>query len=354
MRADCWSSWTTSGHRDCLIHERTSARVATDSWRVRKVEAEACEHASRTVNTDCDEIVFPHGGSLADAQNVGQNQEFGEVSDQSSIEWVDATWNPTTGCTKISPGCAHCYIEHTPPFRIQSRKFEHGHIPLRLHDDRLAQPLHWRKPRRIFVNSLSDLFHDDVPDQFLHQVYHTMEQARQHQFHVLTKRPRRMQAYLAWRYGGDRIPSRHIWHGVTVENRRWKCRIDECREARTARRFLSIEPLLEDVGELDLRGIHWVIVGGESGPGARPCHIEWVRSVNEQCGAAGVPCFVKQLGTRPQACCPDHRCPHDLALRDRKGGDPAEWPEDLRNRREFPAIASGAVVRLTSTPRRRS
>jgi protein gp37 len=259
------------------------------------------------------------------------------MSDRSSIEWTDATWNPTTGCTKISPGCAHCYIEHTPPFRINGRRFAEGHIPLQLHHDRLDQPLHWRKPRRIFVNSLSDLFHDDVPDEFLHDVYHTMEQARQHQFHVLTKRPRRMREYLNCRYGGGRIPSRHIWHGVTVENRRWTCRIDELRQALTALRFLSLEPLLEDLGELDLRGINWVMVGGESGPGARPCRVDWVRSIRGQCAAAGVTCFVKQLGARPTALCPPHGCSCDLELRHRKGADPAEWPADLRVR-EFPAI----------------
>src|SRR5205823_1649639 len=206
----------------------------------------------------------------------------------------------------------------------------------------------------VFVNSMSDLFHDGVPDDYVLAVARVMEMAEWHTFQVLTKRADRLRRLLSGKLGfAAALPN--VWWGVSVEDRRFGVpRVAELQAAPARTRFLSIEPLLEDVGELDLRGIHWVIVGGESGPGARPCHIEWVRSVNEQCGAAGVPCFVKQLGTRPQACCPDHRCPHDLALRDRKGGDPAEWPEDLRNRREFPAIASGAVGTLTSTARRRS
>src|SRR5262245_12084112 len=140
-------------------------------------------------------------GARANPQEVS-DRTVGEglVSDRSSIEWTDATWNVATGCTKVSPGCAHCYIEHTPPFRINGRRFVRGHIPLQLHPDRLEQPAHWQRPRRIFVNSLSDLFHDDVPDSFLHQVYDAMEHARQHQFHVLTKRPQRMRSYLEWRY----------------------------------------------------------------------------------------------------------------------------------------------------------
>jgi protein gp37 len=256
------------------------------------------------------------------------------MSDRSAIEWTDATWNVATGCTKISPGCAHCYIEHTPPFRIHGRRFVRGHIPLQLHPDRLEQPLQWKAPRRIFVNSLSDLFHDDVPDQFLHDVYRAMEHARQHQFHVLTKRPWRMGDYLDWRYGGGRLPARHIWHGVTVENRRWRSRIDDLRETRTVLRYLSLEPLLEDLGDLDLRGIDWVIVGGESGPGARPCDLAWVRTIVRQCRAAGVPCFVKQLGAEPfqQR---SNGLPNILHVRHRKGADPAEWPVDVRVR-EFP------------------
>lgn len=218
------------------------------------------------------------------------------MADHSAIEWTDATWNPTTGCTKLSPGCAHCYIERTPAFRIHGRRFVNGAIPLLLHEDRIRTPETWRKPRRIFVNSLSDLFHADVPDQFLHEVYHTMEQrAHWHTYQVLTKRPERMLAYLAWRYDA-RIPSRHIWHGTSVENRRWRTRIDVLREVPSAVRFLSIEPLLEDVGALDLTDIHWVIVGGESGPRYRPLRHEWVRSIRDQCVSAGVRFLFKQWG----------------------------------------------------------
>jgi protein gp37 len=226
------------------------------------------------------------------------------VSDKSSIEWTDATWNPTTGCTKVSPACANCYIERTPPFRVRDRRFVNGHIPLEFHEHRLDAPLKRKKPTLYFVNSLSDLFHPDVPDDFLHRVYHTMEHAAWHTFQLLTKRPERMRDYLKWRYGPDadtprgRIPSRHIWHGVSVENRHWTRRIDVLRETRSSVRFLSCEPLLEDLGPLDLRGIAWVIVGAESGPRVRPTQPEWIRSVRDQCVAAGVPFFFKQWGGR--------------------------------------------------------
>jgi protein gp37 len=282
------------------------------------------------------------------------------VSDHSSIEWTDATWNPTTGCTKVSPGCAHCYIERTPPFRAKHRRFVSGHIPLQLHADRLEQPLHWRQPRRIFVNSLSDLFHDEIPDQFLHDVYHVMEQAHWHTFQVLTKRARRMCEYLNWRYGqrddggGCRIPARHLWHGVSVENQYFANeRIPLLLATRTAVRFISAEPLLEAVDFEGLWGyagsaryeelarwpIHWVIVGGESGPNARRFEIEWARSIIKQCNWAGVPCFVKQLGSNPWDMSEDGI--HDTwgPVRDPKGGDPDEWPDDLRVR-EYPTAAS--------------
>jgi protein gp37 len=274
------------------------------------------------------------------------------MSDNSAIQWTDATWNPTTGCTKVSPGCAQCYIERTIPFRTAKRRFVNGNIPLLLHEHRLDQPLHWREPRRIFVNSLSDLFHKDVPDQFLHQVYHTMEAAHWHQFQILTKRPERMRDYLAWRYGpradgaGYRIPSRHIWHGVSVENQRFADeRIAELVNTRAAVRFLSLEPLLEHV---DLMAdshffrnfIHWVIVGGESGPKARRCEVAWVRSIVAQCQRVGVPVFVKQLGANPIGTFDaDGQTVWTIeahGLRDKKGGDMAEWPNDLRVR-EFPS-----------------
>ena len=236
------------------------------------------------------------------------------MSTTTSIEWTEATWNPTTGCTKVSPGCAHCYIERTPAFRMAGRTFKRGVIPVQLHRDRLNQPGRWKRPRRVFVNSLSDLFHDDVPDQFLHDVYHVMEHERQHTFQILTKRPERMCAYLNWRYGGGRIPSRHIWHGVSAENQHFADqRIGLLLATRSAVRFVSAEPLLEDIdltphlygatlaapGPSGFRPgprLDWVIVGGESGPRARPMKPDWVVSVRDQCRAASVPFFFKQWG----------------------------------------------------------
>lgn len=224
------------------------------------------------------------------------------MSQQSAIQWTDATWNPTTGCTKVSPGCAHCYIERTPPFRIHGRQFVKGHIPLEFHANRYEQPLHWKRPRRIFVNSLSDLFHESVPTALLDRLYCTMEQARQHQYQILTKRPERMRDYLDWRYGeredspGFRIPVRHIWHGVTVENRVALWRLEHLRRTRSAIRFVSFEPLLGDLGNVDMAGIHWAIVGGESGPKARRFHWRWALNIVDACKGANVPCFVKQLG----------------------------------------------------------
>ena len=273
------------------------------------------------------------------------------MSDKSSIEWTDATWNVSTGCTKTSPGCARCYIERTPPFRIAGRRFVKGHIPLLFHRDRLALPRAWTKPRRVFVNSLSDLFHPDVPDQFLHEVYHVMEHNPQHQFQVLTKRAVRMRSYLDWRYGDGRIPSRHIWHGVSVENRAMRWRINELRKTRSRVRFVSFEPLLEDVSDgLDLAGIHWAIWGGESGPRARLNCTDWIERGVRQCRAQYVAPFVKQLGANVEGlqecgdcdpCCAGQRCslayPIRLSLRDRKGGDIAEFPRYLRVR-EFPRV----------------
>lgn len=222
------------------------------------------------------------------------------MSEHSAIEWTDATWNPTTGCTKVSPACANCYIERTPPFRIKGRKFVKGHIPLTLYRNRLKAPVTW-KPSRVFVNSMSDLFHEDIPTEFIHEVYETMEQlAPQHQYQVLTKRAERMRDYVNWRYGGHRIPSRHIWHGISAENQRMLHeRGEQLRQTRTAVRFISAEPLL---GPLDLTCelplLDWVIVGGESGPRVRPTQPDWVRSIRDQCIKARVPFFFKQWGGR--------------------------------------------------------
>jgi protein gp37 len=222
------------------------------------------------------------------------------MSDKSAIEWTDATWNPTTGCTKVSPACANCYIERTPPFRIKGRKFVKGHIPLELHMNRLDKPKHWREPRRIFVNSLSDLFHADVPWHFISFVYNTMEATPQHVYQVLTKRADRMREFLDWRYSYVVPPPAHIWHGVSAENQRMLHeRGEHLRRTRSAVRFISAEPLL---GPLDLMFVlpllNWVIVGGESGPRVRPMDPDWVRGIRDQCVAARVPFFFKQWGGR--------------------------------------------------------
>lgn len=319
----------------------------------------------------------------------------------SSIEWTDATWNPVTGCSKVSAGCKNCYAE-----RLAPRVFAGQHVPdgsdrvdtitgprrrprrftdVRTHPERLVQPLRWRKPRRVFVNSMSDLFHEDVPDEFVDQVFAVMVLAPQHVFQVLTKRADRMRRYvgsneslgrvvaianeIAQRSGleirvelrDDGLPGMSLgnaWLGVSCENQEAANeRIPLLLETPAAVRFVSAEPLL---GPIDFRyirdgdepfsafrprgqrepcdtlGLDWVIVGGESGHSARACDAAWIRYIVGQCRDAGVACFVKQLGAVPV-----HRGGESAAdrfmlqVRDRKGGDPSEWPEDLRVR-EFP------------------
>lgn len=220
------------------------------------------------------------------------------MADRSAIEWTDATWNPVTGCSKVSPGCAHCYAARfAERFRgVPGHPFERG-FDLVLRPERLGQPLAWRRPRRIFVNSMSDLFHRDVPDDFIAAVFATMERAPWHVFQVLTKRSARMRRFLAARYGGRAAPP-HIWCGVSIEDRARLFRLRDLQASPAGLRFLSLEPLLEDLGALDLAGIGWVIVGGESGPGARPLDPSWVRRVRDACVAARVPFFFKQWGGR--------------------------------------------------------
>ena len=302
------------------------------------------------------------------------------MSEQSAIQWTDATWNPITGCTKVSPGCANCYIERTPPFRMAGRRFVKGAIPVLLHPDRLDQPLRWRKPRRVFVCSLADLFHEDVPDEFVARIFATMALAREHTFQLLTKRPERMSELLAdkswigevyvWAQrmgsaGVDRFlrfrgqiermagtwPLSNVHLGVSVENQRMADeRIPVLLDTPAAMHFLSCEPLL---GALDLRkwlkpedccferrefgechciwqrpALNWLICGGESGPGSaerklvercegslhntaicgrcdgtgwrpKPQALEWVRDIQRQCVAAGVPFFFKQWPMPP-------------------------------------------------------
>ena len=267
------------------------------------------------------------------------------MSDGTAIEWTDATWNPVTGCTKVSPGCAHCYIERTPPFRIAGRRFVDGSTGVQLHPERLSHPLRWRKPRRVFVCSLADLFHDDVPDAFIDDVFATMLAAPQHTFQVLTKRPERardwFESYVSsfdtptrvWTIAADVLgatrelggwphdtwPLPNVWVGVSIENARHTWRADVLRDVPAAVRFISAEPLLGSLFEsggargvsgvqgddrapaktrehrtpngtqgthrapLNLAGIDWVIVGGESGPGARPMHADWARELRDAC-----------------------------------------------------------------------
>jgi protein gp37 len=219
------------------------------------------------------------------------------MSEHSSIEWTDATWNPVRGCTKVSPGCAHCYAEtFAERFRgVPGHPYEHG-FDLRLVPEKLGEPLRWRQPRMIFVNSMSDLFHKDVPDDYVVAVARVMMLAPWHTFQVLTKRSERLRELLASKLAFA-AHEPHIWWGVSVENRKHGVpRIAHLQAATAAVRFLSIEPLVEDIGQIDLSGIAWVIVGGESGAGARPMQPAWVRSVRAQCRRAGVPFFFKQWG----------------------------------------------------------
>lgn len=220
------------------------------------------------------------------------------MSTQTAIEWTDATWNPVSGCTKVSSGCDHCYAERfAERFRgVPGHPFEHG-FDLVLRPHKLDEPLSWRKPRRIFVNSMSDLFHKDIPLEFIDRVFETMERAHWHVFQVLTKRSSLMRRYVNRRYSGTTAPA-HIWLGVSVEDRRSLVRIRHLREARASVRFLSLEPLLEALPNLDLDGIHWAIAGGESGPHARPVDPDWVRQLRDRCRSADVPFFFKQWGGR--------------------------------------------------------
>jgi protein gp37 len=224
------------------------------------------------------------------------------MSDKSKIEWTDATWNPVTGCTKISPGCTHCYAEtFSERFRgVPGHPFEQG-FDLRLWPNRLNLPLLWKEPRRIFVNSMSDLFHERVPDAFIRDVFDVMARADQHVFQVLTKRSERLKEWTRLnvsRYGARRLP-KNIWLGVSVENQAYVDRIRHLQGAPARIRFLSIEPLLGPINlpQSALRGIHWVIVGGESGPRARPMAPEWARTIRTQCEkSSNTAFFFKQWG----------------------------------------------------------
>ena len=216
------------------------------------------------------------------------------MSDQTGIEWTDATWNPVTGCSKVSPGCKNCYAERLA-FRLRAMgnpRYRNG-FAVTLQPDQLTLPLRWRQPRRIFVNSMSDLFHEAIPDDFIHQAFEVMKRADWHIFQVLTKRSGRLAALapsLFW--------TPNIWQGVSVENARYTRRVRDLQAVRAAVRFLSVEPLLGPIPNLPLEGIDWVIAGGESGGRRRPMAVDWARQIRDQCRTAGVSFFFKQWGGR--------------------------------------------------------
>lgn len=214
------------------------------------------------------------------------------MAQNSSIEWTEATWNPVTGCTKISPGCKFCYAERMAKrLKLMGQERYRDGFKVTLQPDVVEAPLRWRKPRVIFVNSMSDLFHKSVPDEFIADCFDVMRRCPQHTFQVLTKRATRL-AQIA-----DQLPwPDNVWMGVSVENADYTWRIGELRKAEAAVRFLSVEPLLGPIDDLPLDDIHWVIVGGESGPGCRPMEKDWVTSIRDQCIAADVPFFFKQWG----------------------------------------------------------
>jgi len=214
------------------------------------------------------------------------------MATQSRIEWTESTWNPLTGCTKISPGCKHCYAERmSKRLKAMGQANYANGFKLTMHPHVLEKPLEWKKPQVIFVNSMSDLFHKDVPLEFIQQTFDVMKRAHWHQFQVLTKRSERLaelSPYLEW--------TDNIWMGVSVENEKYTFRIDDLRKTGAKIKFLSVEPLLGPIQKMNLKGISWVIVGGESGPGARPLEKEWVTSIRDQCLRAKVPFFFKQWG----------------------------------------------------------
>lgn len=219
---------------------------------------------------------------------------YGIMGELTAIEWTDSTWNPVRGCTKVSPGCKHCYAEaFAERWRgIPGHPYEQG-FDLRLVPEKIAEPLQWRTPRRIFVNSMSDLLHDRVPISFIRSVFDTMVKAHWHTFQILTKRAERLSSIapdLPW--------SSNIWQGVSLENEKYLSRVDRLREVPASVRFLSIEPMLGPLPNLDLTGISWVIVGGESGAKFRPLKPDWVREIRDRCQASSTPFFFKQWGGR--------------------------------------------------------
>ena len=255
------------------------------------------------------------------------------MAQQSTIEWTEATWNPVTGCTEVSPGCAHCYAKtFAERFRgVPGHPYERG-FDLQLRPERLRQPLEWRKPRTIFVNSMSDLFHEDVPLDFIQQVFATMQEAQRHTFQVLTKRSERHREL------APRLPwPANVWMGVSVEYQRWTSRIDDLRDTLANVKFLSCEPLLGPL-DLDLNDIDWVIVGGESGHRARPMRADWAREIRSQCQSVDVPFFFKQWGAHDER---GIRVGKKQAGRTLDGGLWDEMPEHRRPLSQSQATSAG-------------
>lgn len=258
---------------------------------------------------------------------------------KSKIGWTDRTWNPVTGCTKVSSGCKHCYAEtFAERWRdIPSHPYEQG-FDLRLWVDRLDIPLTWKEPAKIFVNSMSDLFHPDVPFSFILKVWRTMREASHHTFQILTKRPERIHDFFQWQSAGYEFGLPNVWVGTSVEDQRWALeRVPHLLTTPAEVRYLSVEPMLGRVskpwptryGILIDEAPNWVIIGGESGPSARPCEIEWIRNLKDECVDESIPIFIKQLGTH---------LARELGLKDKKGADWDEWPPELDDLkiRQFP------------------
>ncbi len=277
----------------------------------------------------------------------------------SRIEWTEATWNPVTGCTRVSRGCDNCYaVRMTRRLEAMGHeKYEglinpgkkHFNGVVKVHPGVLSMPLKKKKPTLFFVNSMSDLFHREVPEAFITDVFEVMARTPRHSYQVLTKRPERMKDLMpqVWEDVRERFaaegeycdtPLPNVWLGTSVEDEQTLGRIEPLRRTPAAIRFLSCEPLLGPLGELDLTGLDWVIIGGESGPKARPFNVAWAEHIIEQCDASGVACFVKQLGAQPfevSDANSDRRA--FLSLGSSKGGDPEEWPVGLRVR-EYPEV----------------
>ncbi|HVN82274.1 MAG TPA: phage Gp37/Gp68 family protein [Terriglobia bacterium] len=306
---------------------------------------------------------------------------------KTSIEWTSDTWNPVTGCTKVSQGCKNCYAERVFPRPYPGRKF----TDVRMHEDRLDQPLRWKRPRKIFVNSMSDLFHESIPDRYIAQIFAVMGMATRHTFQVLTKRPSRMHSMMTAQYGSDykapiewkscflrdvrywaekwdwfppktieennkrnafiyclktgKEKFKNVHLGVSVENQETADeRIPLLLQTPAAVRWVSYEPVLGPVNfapffswrpaesKYERRSLDWIVSGGESGPKARPSELDWYRSVRDQCAAAGVPFFMKQLGAHPMTRIGADQAKIPFRIKDRKGGDMEEWPRDLRIR----------------------